>query len=47
MFQMYGNEKEIGGALRDNIDNKSVTRDELFVVSKLWHTFHRKEDVSL
>ncbi|EIW63330.1 D-xylose reductase [Trametes versicolor FP-101664 SS1] len=41
----YGNEKECGEGLRRAIADGIVTRDEVFVVSKLWNTFHRKEHV--
>ncbi|KAI8371743.1 NADP-dependent oxidoreductase domain-containing protein [Radiomyces spectabilis] len=38
---IYGNEKEVGKAIRDS----GVPREELFVTTKLWNTFHRPEDV--
>ena len=41
----YGNEKECGEGLRRAIIHDIVTRDEVWVVSKLWNTFHRKEHV--
>ncbi|KAI0823724.1 D-xylose reductase [Trametes gibbosa] len=41
----YGNEKECGAGLRRAIADGVVTRDEVWVVSKLWNTFHRKEHV--
>ncbi|TFK93758.1 Aldo/keto reductase [Polyporus arcularius HHB13444] len=41
----YGNEKECGEGLRRAIVHDIVTRDEVWVVSKLWNTFHRKEHV--
>ncbi|RWS22229.1 aldose reductase-like protein [Leptotrombidium deliense] len=42
---IYGNEKEVGKAINDVIDEGIVTRDELFVTSKLWHTFHSRQRV--
>ena len=38
---IYGNEKEIGDALR-RVD---VPREDLFVTDKLWNTFHRPKHV--
>lgn len=36
----YGNEKEVGEALNESITAGTVTRDEVFVVSKLFNTMH-------
>lgn len=41
----YGNELEAGQGIRRALDEKLVTREELFVTSKLWNTHHRKEHV--
>lgn len=41
----YGNEAEIGQAIADAIKNGEVTREELWITSKLWNNRHRKEDV--
>ncbi|KAI7904318.1 NADP-dependent oxidoreductase domain-containing protein [Cokeromyces recurvatus] len=38
---VYGNEKEVGKAIRDS----GIARSEIFVTTKLWNTFHRPEDV--
>lgn len=38
----YENEKEVGRAIHDMIQSKKVKRDELFVVTKVWNTFHSK-----
>ncbi|KAF7730532.1 hypothetical protein EC973_001913 [Apophysomyces ossiformis] len=38
---VYGNEKEIGQAIKDS----GIPREQLFVVTKLWNTSHRPEDV--
>ena len=43
----YGNEKESGEGIRRAIDAGIVKREELFVVSKLWNTFHRPENVKI
>jgi aldehyde reductase len=42
---LYGNEKEIGEAIREKIADGTVKREELFVVTKLWNTFHETEKV--
>ena len=42
---IYGNEPEIGQALRGLLEQGIVKREELWITSKLWNTAHRKEDV--
>ncbi|MDD3078039.1 MAG: aldo/keto reductase [Paludibacter sp.] len=42
---IYGNEKEIGEALKFAFSSGLVKREELFVTSKLWNSFHAPEDV--
>lgn len=41
----YNNEAEIGAVLKKCFDEKVVSRDELFVQSKLWNSNHRPEHV--
>ena len=41
----YDNEPEVGAALQELIKAGEVTRDELFIVSKLWNTKHEERDV--
>lgn len=41
----YGNEAEAGEGIRQAIEQGLCTRDELWVTSKLWNTFHRPEHV--
>ena len=43
----YGNEKECGEGIKKAIDEGLVTRKDLWVTSKLWNTFHRKEHVKM
>lgn len=40
---VYGNESEVGTAIKDRIDAGVVKREDLFVTSKLWNTFHRQD----
>ena len=42
---IYGNEHEIGQAISDAIDNKEVSRNELWITSKLWNNRHKKADI--
>ena len=42
---VYGNEKEVGEGLHQAIQDGLVTRDELFITSKLWNTDHSTENV--
>ena len=41
---VYGNEKQIGGALQSAIDS-GIKRDDLWITSKLWNDKHAPEDV--
>eukprot|EP00615_Pteridomonas_danica_P012883 CAMPEP_0114344844 /NCGR_PEP_ID=MMETSP0101-20121206/11734_1 /TAXON_ID=38822 ORGANISM="Pteridomonas danica, Strain PT" /NCGR_SAMPLE_ID=MMETSP0101 /ASSEMBLY_ACC=CAM_ASM_000211 /LENGTH=329 /DNA_ID=CAMNT_0001480415 /DNA_START=21 /DNA_END=1010 /DNA_ORIENTATION=- len=43
----YGNEKQVGEGIRQAIDAGLVSREELWVTSKLWCTYHAKEHVPL
>lgn len=43
----YGNEEATGKAIKRAIDEGICTRSELFVVSKLWNSFHGRVDVGL
>lgn len=39
----YGNEKECGEGVRRAIADGIIKREEIFITSKLWNTFHAKE----
>lgn len=41
----YGNEHEVGQAIKECIDSGIVKREDLFIQSKLWNTNHRREHV--
>jgi D-xylose reductase len=41
----YGNEKEAGEGIARALKEGIVKREELFIVTKLWNTFHDKENV--
>jgi alcohol dehydrogenase (NADP+) len=42
---IYENEKEIGAAIKKAIKQGLVKREELWVTSKLWNSFHAQQDV--
>lgn len=44
---IYANEVECGQGIKKAIDEGIVKREDLFITSKLWSTFHRKEHVKL
>jgi len=41
----YGNEAEVGAGIRAALDAGVCTREELWVTSKLWNTYHAPEHV--
>ena len=41
----YGNEKEVGQGIKRAIDAGIVKREDLWVTSKLWNTFHESKHV--
>ena len=41
----YGNEKQAGEGIARAIADGHVKREDLWVTSKLWNTYHRKEHV--
>ncbi|GKY91764.1 hypothetical protein MPSEU_000148100 [Mayamaea pseudoterrestris] len=43
----YGNEKEVGEGIARAIKDGLCARDDLFVTSKLWNTYHKPEHVPL
>jgi len=43
--ERYGNEREVGEALRAGRTAGGITREDLFVTTKLWNTNHRPERV--
>ena len=42
---IYGNEHEIGQAIADAISNNEISREDLWITSKLWNNSHHKEEV--
>jgi len=43
---VYGNEEEVGQGLKEGFSS-GVEREEVFVTSKLWNTFHRNPEQCL
>lgn len=43
----YGNERQVGEAIKKAVDDGICTREEIWVTSKLWNTYHRREHVPL
>ncbi len=41
----YGNERQVGDGIRQVIDTGLCKREELWVTSKLWNTYHQPEHV--
>lgn len=41
----YGNEKEVGDGIAASLASGACAREDLWVTSKLWNTYHRKEHV--
>ncbi|KAG4084208.1 aldehyde reductase [Neocallimastix lanati (nom. inval.)] len=42
----YGNEKEVGQGINEAMKEEGIKREDIFVTSKLWNTFHRPELVA-
>ncbi|TXE18738.1 aldo/keto reductase [Psychroflexus gondwanensis] len=42
---VYGNEKEVGDALKEVFDEGNISRHEVWITSKLWNTNHKEADV--
>ena len=41
----YENEKHLGLAVHQLLEDKKVTRNQLFITTKVWNTFHSKDRV--
>ncbi|KAJ6635249.1 1,5-anhydro-D-fructose reductase, partial [Pseudolycoriella hygida] len=44
---LYGNEKQVGDGIRAKIEEGVVKREDVFVVTKLWNTYHEPDKVEL
>lgn len=43
--ERYGNEREVGKALREGLATVGIAREDIFVTTKIWNTNHRPERV--
>jgi len=43
----YGNEKEVGAGIKAALDSGMCQREDLWVTSKLWNTYHAKDHVRM
>jgi D-xylose reductase len=43
----YGNEAEVGDGIQRAIADRLVSREDLWITSKLWNTYHAPEHVPL
>src|SRR3984885_8103562 len=43
--ERYRNEREVGAALQAGLDANKISRQEIFVTTKLWNSNHRPERV--
>lgn len=44
---LYGNEKEVGEGIHDGLTAAGISRSELFVMTKLWSTYHTRIEENL
>ncbi|KAI7672542.1 Aldo/keto reductase [Hortaea werneckii] len=44
---VYGNENEVGDGIRKAIEGGVCKREDIFVTSKLWCTYHRKPEACI
>lgn len=44
---VYGNEKEVGDGLAEGMKSAGVKREELFITTKLWCTYHSRVEENL
>ena len=42
---IYGNEKEVGQGLQTGMKELGLKREDIFVTTKLWNTFHESAEV--
>jgi len=42
----YNNEKEVGKGIKEGLKENGIKREDIFITSKLWNTYHRPELVA-
>jgi diketogulonate reductase-like aldo/keto reductase len=41
----YQNEQQIGSSIKKAMNDFNISRNQLFITTKLWNTFHQPKDV--
>ncbi|XP_060069302.1 aldo-keto reductase family 1 member A1-like [Ylistrum balloti] len=42
---VYGNEKAVGDAIKAKIEDGTITRNDIYITTKIWNTYHNPEHV--
>ena len=44
---VYGNEEEVGEGIKEGLATTNISRSDLFIVTKLWCTYHTRVEQNL